>query len=149
VNNQLLTALKNWDISEEESCSDHNIIKFGFGQAIYHNTVYDYNGHRYVVTDENLKKFDINLNRIVATMFSLGLEDSVYLDRDLASQVKKLDDIESAVDLFEEALILICKKSFKIRRATKIKHKSDPSWRVELTLMKKEEDYKELQTTKT
>ena len=52
-------------------------------------------------------------------MFSTGLEDSEYLDRDLASQVKKLDDIESAVDLFQEALILTCKKSFKIRRATK------------------------------
>jgi hypothetical protein len=43
VNNQLLTALKNWEISEEECCSDHNIIKFGFGQDIYHDTVYDYN----------------------------------------------------------------------------------------------------------
>ena len=121
---QLLKALKNWEINEEESCSDRNIIKFSF----YHNTVYDYNGHRYVVTDENLKKFDINLNRIVATMFSTGLEDSAYLDRDLASHVKKLDDIESAVDLFQEALILTCKKSFKIRRETKktTKHKSVP-----------------------
>jgi len=53
VNNQLLKALKDWEINEEESCSDHNIIKFSFGQDIYHNTVYDYNGHRYVVTDEN------------------------------------------------------------------------------------------------
>jgi len=31
VNNQLRTALKNWEISEEESCSDHNIIKYSFG----------------------------------------------------------------------------------------------------------------------
>jgi len=40
-----------------------------------------------------LKKFDINLSLIVAKMFSTGLEDSAYLDRDLASQDKKLDDI--------------------------------------------------------
>jgi len=51
VNNQLLSALKNWEISEEESCSDHNVINFGLGQDIYHVTVYDYNGHRYVVTE--------------------------------------------------------------------------------------------------
>jgi exonuclease III len=25
VNNHLLNALKNWEISEEESCSDHNV----------------------------------------------------------------------------------------------------------------------------
>jgi hypothetical protein len=125
--------------SEEESCSDHNIIKFGFGQDIYHDTVYHYNRHRYVVADENLKKFNINLSGIVATIFSKGLEDSVYLDRDLASQVKKLDDIESAVDLFQEALILTYKKFFKIRRATKktTKHKSVPWWTVELILMRK------------
>jgi hypothetical protein len=43
-------------------------------------------------------------------MISTGLEDSAYLDRDLASQVEKLDDIESAVDLFQEALVLTCKK---------------------------------------
>jgi hypothetical protein len=106
---------------------------------MYHDTVYDYNGKRYVVTDENLKKFDINLSRIVAAMFSTRLEDSAYLDRDLVSQVKKLDDIKSAVDLFQEALILTCKKSFKIRRTTKktTKHQSVPWWSVELTLMRK------------
>jgi hypothetical protein len=31
VNNQLLHALKNWEISIEESCSDHN-IKFEIRQ---------------------------------------------------------------------------------------------------------------------
>jgi ectoine hydroxylase-related dioxygenase (phytanoyl-CoA dioxygenase family) len=28
VNNQMLAAIKDWEISEEESCSDHKIIKF-------------------------------------------------------------------------------------------------------------------------
>jgi len=28
VNDQMLAAIKDWEISEEESCSDHNIIKF-------------------------------------------------------------------------------------------------------------------------
>jgi hypothetical protein len=46
-------------------------------------------------------------------MFSTRLEDSAYPDRDLASQVKKLDDIGSAVDLFQEALILTCKNPSK------------------------------------
>ena len=32
VNNQLLNVLKNWEISAEESCSDHNIIKFDLRQ---------------------------------------------------------------------------------------------------------------------
>jgi len=92
VNNLLLKARKNWEISEEESCSDHNIIKYSLGQDICHDTEYNYNGHRYLVTDENWKKFENSLSRIVAMKFHMGQEDSGNLDRDLASQVKKLND---------------------------------------------------------
>jgi hypothetical protein len=38
VNNQLLNALKNWEISEEESCFDHNVIKFA-SDLSRHNTI--------------------------------------------------------------------------------------------------------------
>ena len=61
---QLLRALKKWKISEEKSCSDHNIIKFSFGHDTYHDTEYSHNGHMYVVTDENLKKFYDNLRQL-------------------------------------------------------------------------------------
>jgi len=53
-----------------------------------------------------LKKINVNLSRIVAVKFSTGLEDLANLDKDQASQLKELEDIESAVDLFREALIL-------------------------------------------
>ena len=53
VNNQLLNALQNWEISEEESCSDHYIIKFDLRQDTYRDTEYSYTGYRYVVTDGN------------------------------------------------------------------------------------------------
>jgi hypothetical protein len=119
VNNQLLKGLMNWEISEEESFSDHSIIKFGLGQNIYHDTERKYKGHRYIVTDENLKTFDNNLSRIVAMRFRTGKEDSANLDRVLASKVKESYDIESAVDLFQEALISSCNKTFKTHWATK------------------------------
>jgi hypothetical protein len=69
VNNQLLHSLKNWEISIEESCSDHNIIKFEIGQDTNYHTEYNYNDLRYVVRDGNHKKFDNNLSRIVAMKF--------------------------------------------------------------------------------
>jgi hypothetical protein len=136
---QLLRAMKNWEISEEKSCSDHNIIKFGLEQDTYHDTEYIYDGHRYVVTDENLKKFNKNLSQIVAMKFHTGQEDSANLDRNLASQIKESNNIESAIDLVQEALISSCNNSFKICRATKktTKHKSVPWWTDELTLMRK------------
>jgi hypothetical protein len=69
----------------------------------------------------------------------MGQEESENLDKVLASQVKEPDDIESAVDLFQEVLMSSCNKSFKTRWATKktTKYKSVPWWTEELTLMKK------------
>jgi hypothetical protein len=87
VNNQLLHALKNWEISIEESCSDH-IIKFEIGKDTNYHTEYNYNGRRYVVTDGNLKKFD-NLSRSVAMKFRRGQGDLGNLDNILALQVKE------------------------------------------------------------
>jgi hypothetical protein len=139
VNDQLLNALKNWEISEEDSCSDHNIIKFDLGQDTYHDTVYNCNGHSYVVTDENLQKFDNNLSRIVAMNLRTGQEDSANLDSVLALQVKEANDIERTVYLFQKPLISSCNKFFKKGRATKktTKYKTVPWWTEGLTLMTK------------
>jgi hypothetical protein len=138
VNNQLLNALQNWEISAEESCSDHNFIKFDLRQDTYHDTQYSYTGYRYVVTDGNLKKFDSNLSRLVATTFRTGKGDTLNLNRALALQVKEANDIERAVELIQEALILSCSKSFKKRNSTKtVNHESVPWWTKEPTLIRK------------
>jgi hypothetical protein len=122
----------------EESCSDHNIIKFKIGQDTNYDTEYNYNGRRYVVTDVNLKKFDNNLSRSVAMKFRRGQRGLENLDNILALQVKEENDIERAVNQFQEALILACNKSFKKRKATKKeKYKSVPWWTQELTLKRK------------
>jgi hypothetical protein len=49
VNDQTLAAIKGWEISEEQSCSDHNIIKFNLNFAhdkaqiynFFRNTLYN------------------------------------------------------------------------------------------------------------
>jgi ribonuclease HI len=139
INNQLLRDMVHWEICEEESCSDHNIIKFRLGHDINHDTEYRYKGFRYIVTDETLKEFDYNLSRFVAMKFRTGQESSLNLDRNLAKQAKELNDIENAADLFQEALVMSCNKSFKIRQTSNkpSKHKSVPWWTKELTVMRK------------
>jgi len=71
VNNQLLNLLKNWVICAEENCSDHNMIKHNLRQDTYHNTEYNYTGRRYIITDENLNKFDSNLRRTISLNFCM------------------------------------------------------------------------------
>jgi len=97
VNNQLLNALKNWAISAEESCSDHNIIKLNLRQDTYHNTEYNYTGCRNIVTYENLNKFDSNLRQIVAMKFCVVQGDTSNPQMVLALQVEEANDIERAV----------------------------------------------------
>ena len=126
------------EISAEERCWDHNIVKFDIRQDTYHDTECSYTGYRYVVTDKSLKKFDSNLSRLVATKFGTGQRDPLSLDRALALQVKKPNDIERAVKLFQEPLKLPCNKSFNTRNATKpMYHKSVTWWTKELTPMRK------------
>jgi hypothetical protein len=36
----------------EDSCSDHNIIKFNIGQVYNYGTQYNYTGKRYITTEE-------------------------------------------------------------------------------------------------
>jgi len=33
ISNQLLRAVVHWEVSDQESCSDHSIIKFAIGQG--------------------------------------------------------------------------------------------------------------------
>jgi hypothetical protein len=49
INNQLLNTVVEWEISEQESCSDHNIIGYAIGQTADHGTAVDKQELRYIV----------------------------------------------------------------------------------------------------
>ena len=51
VNNRLLKKFSDWEISEDESCSDHNIIKFQIGHETNHAPQHNHNGTRYKVKE--------------------------------------------------------------------------------------------------
>ena len=53
VNNQVLAAITDWDISEEGSCSDHNLIKFNLNFANDKAQTYNFLGTRYVIKGQH------------------------------------------------------------------------------------------------
>jgi hypothetical protein len=61
VNNQLLKNFNDWEISEDESCSDHNIIKFKIGHENNHAPQHNHTGTRYIIKEQNYSKFDKTL----------------------------------------------------------------------------------------
>jgi hypothetical protein len=98
INNRLLKTFNDWEISGDESCSNHNIIKFTIQHEINYEIQCKHNIHRYIVREQNYNRFDKNLKELVAKMFRMGNpEDSMSLDSDLAEYIKETDDKEGAV----------------------------------------------------
>jgi hypothetical protein len=66
VNNRLLKNIKDWEIREDDSCSDRNIIKFKIGHETNHKIQHNHNGLRYIINKQNYDSFDKNLKELVA-----------------------------------------------------------------------------------
>jgi hypothetical protein len=114
VNGQLLKALMNWEICDEDSCSDHSIIKFHIGQHSKQERQHNNYGTRYIVNEQNLNKFDENLIASIASKFQKGnVQDLLNLDKELASQAKEAHNIEKAIDKLLEAITVACNNPFK------------------------------------
>ena len=64
ISNQLLTAVVRWEIRDQESCSDHSIIKFAIEQGSWGRSKQDSQGVRYIVKGKDIDKFQENLLRL-------------------------------------------------------------------------------------
>jgi len=113
ANSQILQDLTNWDICEEDSCSDHSIIKFCIGQHRNQDRQHNY-GIRYVINQQILSRFERNLILSVRTKFQkVKITDLASLDSELATQTKETHDIEKAVDKLQEAITTACDNTFR------------------------------------
>jgi hypothetical protein len=140
VNNRLLKNFNDWEISGDESCSDHDIIEFKLEHETNHEMQHNHNGIKYIVKEQDCNRFDKNLKELVAKKFRMvNPQDSTSLDSDLAAYIKETDDIERAVGKLQEAITSSCHKSFKTRETAQktIRYKSVPWWTVELTIKRK------------
>ena len=140
VNNSLLREINQWEISDEESCSDHSIIKYDLGQNHRRERGLSFHGGRYIVKEDKLEKFDTYLQQMVASKFKVHWEgNKSSLDSQLSTQVKENTDVEDCVNSFYEALEAACNKVFTKTQVSKevTKHRSVPWWTGGLTQMRK------------
>jgi len=63
TNNNLIADVHEWEISEEESCSDHNYLKYKIGKANNHKNEYNNQGMKYVVKEEKYYEYDRKLEQ--------------------------------------------------------------------------------------
>jgi len=140
TNNQMLADVKNWDISEEESASDHNIIKFCI-RLDKHNTHGNHHPEpRYRIKEHQITIFNEKLHSNIAKTFQMEDKERNTDEIDeLTSQVKGNTDIEHFTVKLEEVIQITCSKICRQKNPsnTEAKGKTVPWWTETLKIMKR------------
>jgi len=140
ANNQALDIVREWVISDQESCSDHSILKYVLGNGTSRWTGVN-TGVRYKVTKKDSEKFQVNLLQLMEQRFcgsNSEVGETEELDETLSLRVGKAPNMETIVEL-HDVLVSACNSSFKILRTTKkaSTYKSVPWWTEGLTILRK------------
>ena len=89
VNTHLLRTVKEWEIWDQDSCSDHNFIRYTIGQACGDNSAQRTQEPGYIVHRRNINKFQSKLVRLATARVGTTnkQEDTGDLDSTLAKRV--------------------------------------------------------------
>jgi len=137
ISPQLIKSVSEWAISDQESISDHSIIKYAIGPGIGQWKTDNIQNTRYI-TKESLTTFQRNVLQIVMAQrgknHDTGAED---MYETLSSLITEELDIEKQIDEFSELQKLACNKSFPTYGATKkvTAQKTVPWWTQDLTVL--------------
>jgi len=144
ANNNLIEAIIEWEISDMESLSDHNYLKYKIanGSAINYCGIDGIRGVKYILTEEKASGFD---RKLLQEMWKLSDNITIgggaeELDRYLTTMITTGNDLERQIDLFDEALQTACRRS--LRNTNKGhkngKKKTVPWWTDGLTTKRKQ-----------
>jgi len=132
-----------WEISDQDSCSDH-IIRYVIRQDKGNKSEFYFHDTRYIVQKCNIEKFQVNLSRLAATIIckidkqgeTEGMEE---LYSTLCTHALMENYVEKLIEEFYEVLILACRESFRTQRAAERirSNTSVPWWTDELTILRK------------
>jgi len=141
TSNSILRAVEDWEVSNQESCSDHSFIKFTIRQVSYRRSKHDNHEVRYIIRIEDIAKFQENLTTLLDEKHGMSISEGETEDLDLimSNSVRECEDTEQTIDDFHEAMKTACKKTFRRSQATgkTTTNKSIPWWTGELTVMRK------------
>jgi len=138
----MLAAIKDWEISEEESCSDHNIIKFNLNFTINNKEQkYVFSGRRYTMKEQQHTEFCKKLLQLISENFQIENDEgnTKGIDDTLNARLKGHKDIGEFIEKFDKTIKLTCKETLKHRNLshTFAKGRSVPWWTDALTTLRK------------
>ena len=126
--------MNGWEISSEDSCSDHNFLKYNIGRSNCSQNIHDEGKHlgiRYIEKEDKYDEFDRNLIQEACKTFNNAKWEgsSEELDMQLSKTAAIVKDLEKFVDTFTETLQSTCRKTFKtIRTSNKTNKMKSVPW---------------------
>ena len=139
TNNQMLAHIQNWDISEEESASDHNIIKFNINLGRVEGNAPDFPERRFIIKEHRQTEFYEKFHHIASTAFRIvdrGRENE-DLDAELDKMFNEKLNIREFTMKLEEAIQTACRETTRNRNTPnpQAKGKTVPWWTTKLKIM--------------
>ena len=139
-NNKILANIQKWDIADEESASDHNIIKFNITSDNEEGRVTHDSG-RLIIKEHQYAEFYEKLQRIASEIFQFENRGRSYenLDETLTQKLEATRKVHEFTEKLEE---VIQKASMETRgngnkAKQKEKGKTVPWWTNGLTRLRK------------
>jgi hypothetical protein len=112
ANNKMLPNIQDWDISEEESASDHNFIKFNINSDNAEVIVPSESEQRLRIKEHQHTKFFEKFQHIAAVMFQIkdrALREE-ELDEVMSQSIEETSDIRESTKKLEKAIKKRAKK---------------------------------------
>ena len=100
----MVKLIHSWQCNEEESLSDHRYISYCIEKHRAISTEYDYNGAKYITSEEGFKHFENH--------FITGIERN--LDNTISDILTLETDIENTAGKFHNSIVTASRKSFNL-----------------------------------
>jgi hypothetical protein len=116
VNNQILAAIKDWEISKEESCLEHNIIKCNLRFTTNNKErKYIFSGTRYIMTEQQHKKKKKKLIQLISENFQIENDqgNTKGIEETLNARLNGHNEIKEFIETVDKTMQLTCKEMLK------------------------------------
>jgi len=123
LTSNVLRRISDWKIRDEESNSEHSIIKYVIRTAISHNT--KPKGQKFTVNAKSMEKYQENIGRAVEKMFreQSNKNSEHVLDERLNKRILTNNHTAQQIEEFSEAMRRAFEQSFKTPKTTKVTQK--------------------------
>jgi len=119
TNNQMIADINNWQILEEESASDHNIMKFNIKFGNDNTKINNSHGLRYIIKGQQQTEFHENLYLIISKTFQIKNTEGRKgdIDEELNRELKVHTDIRKFTETPDEDIHTTCRETCKYTNA--------------------------------